>query len=449
MRLIPLIVKLRSMATYKSPHYNLLPRSFITSYNRIAFFITIFFFVTLIFDGMLRFYFKALNIYPAVYFPKILLLLFSALYFLKFFKKYSRLYLLFLFVVLSAILGLINLGNSSQVLFGFWVSIPFLFGCILGRFFVDDYENYLKACKYLFLIAATGVILNPLFSYPWIGANFHFFGAKLTASRFWTTYWYQRYPGFSHSAINAGSQVIAFATLAVFCKIPRIIKLLIWALAGLSIYLTTSKGIQATYILLSMYFFSLSILRSCYAIRLIWASIGLFLAFTNIAIPVASLFFRLNVHWSSIWDRFFYGSYFLRFHTTWPNTWGVFASVWQWILGKGLGAVGSAQRIYGTGIALPADNVFLFIAVTIGPLLAGVFLIYVTYRTAKAFLNKNFAAHIVYPLLLIVLSYGEVSDIIDGTASLAVIFGLVTFFAFNFHRYKLIHQYAESREVDN
>lgn len=402
--------------------------------DRIVFSAVALFLTFLVMGGVIRYVLGGTPFYFLVYIPKafIAVIFFSILSVRNPLQR-SALIVCTLTTITVAI-SAAELVSIQEALFAIWVILPFIFGIVIAPYLFAQPERYGRLAVILLVLAAVGMLVNPLFNFPWVGAKANVLGHNIEAARSWTTFWLERYPGFSRSSINAASQLLVLAVLVRWSRISRPTRLLLWALSGAGIYYTTSKGVQGAYLLLSIYFASAYLGGRYRVIRIAWAGISWVFVLALIGVPLSTLLVSYVIDINSVWEGLLYGSFGVRLTHTWPLAFLSLKDPVAWIFGNGVGAIGSAHRFFGEGGVLIADNLFVFLGVSIGIPLACSLLLYVTWRMTRRYLVGDQNAELAFPLLLAILVYGQVSDIIEGTGVLALFLGILVTFAFS--RYK-------------
>lgn len=287
--------------------------------------------------------------------------------------------ILFLFAV-AATYGVLNLGNPDQVAFGFWSLVPFLYGVVVVPAIVRAWRGLTSYVFFLWVVAVAGVLINFVYTWPWIGFHYQIGAAELSASRLWSIGGYNvaRLPGFSEASYFAAPQVLL---LGLFLRetLSSKWRVLAWIVSGAALVLTTSKS----EILVFVIFSALWIFRGS-SIPRPWRLIPVLAAVVDVALPFSTL--AMSSEWlrpgssklgvalvSSLADRMLNG---------WPVWIRMIATHGGVILGRGLGGIGTAQQHFESTLYNPGDNIAIFLYSTFG-LFGVAFFLFYAWKAAK------------------------------------------------------------------
>lgn len=375
--------------------------------------LTAFYLFSLVLEGPLRFGLNKLGLYPLIYLPKFLLLL-AIPTLLAMQLRVSKRFLLYVAILtFSLLLGLVGLSNKFQPLFEIWVLTPLIFALFLGRHITADPVAYRRLFLLLFTITAIGVLLNPLMNYPWSGERLDFGGTSIEISRHWSSMGVERHAGFARASFSAAVQLLVFSTWLAVTFSSGWTSLLIWAIAGAGILLTTSKGVMGAYLILSFYFLSGKILHHNKLWRRLWVFALSGAAMVITAIPLSTQFIKYNLKFDSKWDIFLFASFGDRLINTWPKSFALLGNGWQWLVGRGVGGLGVAQKYFELTKFMPGDNLFVYLVINFGIVAAITLLIILIFR-ASYFLSRGGGGNLIFPLTLFVMSYGCVANVFEG-----------------------------------
>lgn len=396
---------------------------FSISFKRIVFFVTFIFITFSVLDGPLR-YFLALSHFEALsYIPKALLLL--ALLILVTTRKSiaSGHILIFALIFASAIWGAANLPKIQQPFFELWVILPFLFGLYVGRFV--DFLAWRRLFFVLFLVSSFGVILNPIINYPWSGQSFAFFSHQIQISRYWAAFGLRRYAGFSRASFTAASQILLFSLILFLTTKSLLSRLSIWFMGFLAIIFTTSKGILAAWLLLSIFFAGGYIFRWARFWFVTWLSLLTVLLIAAVALPLSTLFIKYSPSFHSLIGKILFTSFGERLTWMWPSSLGLLSNdgIHQWLIGRGIGGIGAAQLYFNPSTYLAADNLFVYAAVTLGPPIA-IYIFFVIARRFWIFFWIQKRELYLFPIFIMVFTYAMVANM-NGQPVLNLFFGIL------------------------
>lgn len=405
---------------------------------------TIFWLIALFFsfqvlEAPLRWVFNAIDLDAAIYLPKVFL--FAAILALPLLRwKASRTTLLLsALIIIYLFWGMINLSNSMQALFGLWVLVPFMFGLWVAALL--DVRNLYRLFSTLFVIAAAGVLFNPLISYPWSGQTMDLFGQSIEGSREWTAFGVERYAGFARASFNAASQLLILATFLVVLLEKRWIKFLVWMIAGAGIALTTSKGAIGAWVMLSMYFAGGWLVGWQRFWPRLWL-VGLAIIIVAMVLsPLSSLWIEYTFNLDSLASKFLFASFGERLTWMWPDSLHLLdlSGAWHWWVGRGVGGIGAAQQYFEPLHYLAADNLFVYLAVDLGLPLSLLIIILLWLKTTMSSLRST-TPTLILPVILLCSAYGIVVNIIEEPIlSLALGLSMLTP-KYKPFRHKIIHK---------
>ncbi|NLW81457.1 MAG: hypothetical protein GXY42_07260 [Desulfovibrionales bacterium] len=365
----------------------------------------------MILEAPLRWKFNEAGLDFFIYIPKILMCL--TVFIIIFFKKKINVVALSLsfLAFFYTFYGLINLHTASQSIFGLWVIVPFIFGLWSVDFF--DLRSFLIFLGILFFIVSAGIFLDPFYSYPWSGLTLEVLDQDVQVSRQWSALGVERYAGFARASFNAASQLLFLAILLVLFVQRRWVKILCWLVAGACIILTTSKGPMGVWLMLSVYFTGGYLVGWRRFWLRLWLVVFAFILFVMIFFPLSTLCIKYEINLEDLLSRFLFASFDDRLDWMWPNSLRLLDldGQWHWWTGRGMGGIGSAQQIFEATRYLPADNMFVYLAVIFGLPMALCLLILLWFRVQKLTM-KIHLVHVL-PILLFVSGYGIVANVIE------------------------------------
>jgi hypothetical protein len=384
---------------------------------------TTLFLFSLVCYGPFRYFMARFGLSEFVYIPKILLFIMIPFMISYFGRVGKALIIGGTIVTLSAVWGMIDLPSPDQALFGVWVIIPLLYGLLSSRYYFNGQNAYKKIFIILFIIAFSGVVINVFMQYPWVGASFKIGGEQIEISRRWWALGISRIGGFSGASFDAAIQILFFSVWLMFVINSDAMKMLVWIASGVGITLTTTKGILGAYLILTTFFASGRI----FGHRLLWRQFWVLLLLVNfillVFLPLSTVIIHYNPTFHGYIDRFIFESFGDRLNYTWPASFGLLHHDAEWLFGRGIGGIGTPQTYFEPLNALPADNLYVYLAVDLGPLLAAVIFLAIFLKVAGAFLRAKDAS-LIFSILVFFMAYGMVSNIIEAPI-LSLFFGVV------------------------
>lgn len=371
--------------------------------------------------GAIRYYSVHFGLPWLPYFPALLLLIALAPMFFAYLvsEGITSTYLsLFALFGVAAAFGVFNLGNASQVEFGFWTLVPFLYGIVVLPSVMRAWQRLVPYALLLWALAVAGVLINFFHSWPWIGFEYQVGAASVHASRLWNTGGlnFFRLPGFSEASFFVAPQLLL---LALFLRetIESRWRILMWVLSGLALLLTTSKTAVLTFVILSAFW---AIYRG--AIRRSMRLIPVLAGGLVIALPFSMLLVRKD--WlATIHTKFgatLLASLLLRMQLGWPEWIRMAARHGNWILGRGLGGIGPAQAHFEPWLFSPSDNMAVYVFATFG-LMGLVWMLHYARKASQSAIDNPVGRFFFFAACVILLG-GLTMSVMDATA-LGLVFG--------------------------
>lgn len=388
----------------------------------VVYWLTAIFIAFIVLDGPFRYFLNKIGLVNLAYAPKVFFLLALPLLLIVRAKTNKGILVGLSIVMLSLVWGMDNLPSAKQALFGLWVLIPLLFGLLSARYIVSRAESYSNLFLIMFIIVVTGVFLNPILHFPWVGQTLEIGGHAVVNSRQWNTYGVDRYAGFSRASFSAASQALIFAIWLVATKQSKLLKLLVWLIAGVAIAMTASKGPFGAWIVLGMFFLTNAIWRSRLIVRQTWVAVLSVILSLSVLLPLSTLYVKYYFSGASLTTQFLFSSFGQRLSWMWPDSLRLLRHPIEWIVGRGLGGIGAPQQYFEPTRYLAADNLFVYLCVDLGLPGAILVLSYPFFRIASAFLRERRMV-LQFALLMAVITYGVVVNVIEDSL-LSFIFAL-------------------------
>jgi hypothetical protein len=308
-----------------------------------------------VFQGALRYYAALYGMPAVVYFPKAVigLLLIPAYgrFLLEERRPFAGVAVIALFW-LGMVWGVRSIHDAAQVMFGFWVLLPVLFGMATWRSLERSWEHVTPWVLGLWIVVVMGVFLNSVHDWPWVGMEYELGGARLEAARQWYTFGLPRLPGFSAASFEAATQALLLG-IALWVNLRGFWRGFVWIVSGLAILMTTSKTPFVVFLLLTILWQwrKMTVPRG---VLLISGALGMLL-------PLGALlrWFRWMEDFSSSW-AILTSSFVMRAVETWPMWIQEPISRGSWLLGAGLGGIGAPTERFAGNLPNAADNIFVY-----------------------------------------------------------------------------------------
>lgn len=388
----------------------------------LVYLVTFIYLSTLVVDAPLRFWLNAGGAFPLIYLPKALLIFCLPLLLIARMRM-SRVAPLMAGVVgLWFIWGGLYLGNWEQPLFCLWILVPVFYGLLAAPYVAENLNRYRALVLILFLISVGGVLLNIAVHYPWSGESIKFAGVETEVARQWTTLGLPRLAGFSRASYDAATQVLVFAVWLLATTRGRFSSLLIFLVAGIAITVTTSKVVLGAYLVLLCYYGTGALLRWSRGWRGTWAVAVWVVAVAGVALPLSTLAVSYTPSLHSFTSRLVLRSFWTRLAVTWPGAFQLLQQGWNWIIGIGLGGIGTPQKYFALSHN-PADNMFVYLVVDLG-VIAGLWLmLLLAYKVSRGILRGG-RRDLAGPLGLFIFLFGVTGNVVEQPL-IGLILGLV------------------------
>ena len=401
-------------------------------FKKYILFIFIFFIVIKIFDGALRYYLPAtliLVVYTPIIFMGVSLFILM-LHKMISLQVYKSSVVFFYILIIVLITASIYVPSNSQVLFGIYTLIPFIFGFIFSNIISGYFTNHVKAFFIFLCMSTIGVFGNLLINYPWTGFIYTISGIEIEASRQWSTHGIERLAGFSRSSFSVAIQIALFSITVIIFSKHKVISLLVWWVSLIAILLTTTKGIIVTYIFISLLILFIKLLPVLFL-----KALPIFLVSIMILFPLGSVYLSyLNVDQPKVHPE---TSLIDRVENTWPNAYDNIVVHGNILLGRGIGGIGEPQVKFGEkDFASPADNMSVYIY-SVSGLLGIVLLIYLAFISNKLISKKMSKRNLfIYLILILIFTYGITTNVIEAPI-LSLYFGVAISYVLRYKVFRI------------
>lgn len=351
-----------------------------------------------------------IGITPIVYFPQVLLLC-STLMVIVWESRHGLqpLRAMTLLVIGYSILVGIFHTPIFQVLFGIYALLPFWFGLASSDIIFRHWHFVLTISKWLWFLVVSGVILNFWIAFPWEGFGYSVGDLDVVSSREWENIGGgKRLAGFSRASFDAALQALLLGLIVALGTRNLGLRLVVWCITFLSIYLTTSKGVYNMFAVLT----PIVILGSRLPASLIrwWPlALGLIALF----LPMTPLFMDVNFYIRNEQLSNLTYSFWDRLNDMWPNAWKLLDNQGSTLWGRGLGGIGTPQTYFESSRFNAADNIFVYWFVIFGWVaLPGFLLLLLRSLRLNPWRHPVEAAG--FCLLLATLVYGITANVVES-----------------------------------
>jgi hypothetical protein len=336
-------------------------------------------------------------------------------------RRTSRGLLLFVtLIMLSMLVGYLNIGGVVQVVFGTWVLTPFFFGIACAPVLLIRNRLTLWVLISAFAVAAGGVVAHSFIAFPWVGVSYSIGGVELEGAREWqTTGGAQRLSGFARSSFDVAGHILMVSALLALQIRRGVFRLLMWGLALVAISLSTSKGTLLALLMTGLA--AEALIRRKPG--------GLYIILT---LGMVWMFVPPLMGWTMDWSQEsrtdlnnpLYGSFIDRMNDMWPRAWELGVDYGLPPLGRGMGGIGVPVSMFEPDLANAGDNLFVYCLVLLGVLSIPLFVL--GYLALFKLCSRMHLEAVRQALVIAVAVnwYGGVSNILEH-AALAFGFGLV------------------------
>lgn len=376
-----------------------------------------------VFAGVIRWLLDLSGASLAIYLPSVLMLgcIFLSLSSDALRQRTSPAAALFtLLALFCAATGYLNTGKSSQVAFGVWVLVPFIFGLACAPVLLAPSRVGLTVLSLLFCMAAGGVVLHAVVELPWVGVNYSIGGVEVEGARDWqTSSGAQRLSGFGRTSFDVGGQLLLLGGLLALHIRSVFLRALLWSLAFAAVYLSTSKGSLLSLLMTAVAVEAVirqsrSVLTCIIAMGVLWMLVPPVLGWTLDWTYAA----RTDI------NHPIFGSFIDRMNDMWPRAWQLAFDHGLPLLGRGLGGIGVPVSVFEPRLENAGDNLFVYCGVLMGVLVLPVFAVgFMALFRLCTRLEVGVARHALV-VAVAVLWYGGVSNILEH-AILGLGFGMV------------------------
>jgi hypothetical protein len=370
-----------------------------------------------VFDGVLRYALVNLNLPTWLLYMRdaavIAVVPFAAI------DRLRRHGIVLLFIALAttvhAAIAWYSMHSTLQLLFGVKVLLTVAFGAFVAR----PLEQSAPALRFWFAVlwgfAVIGVLVNAFVDLPWTGVVYAIGDVDIEASREWSGDGVARAAGFSRFSISAGVQIALFAIfLMTTMRMKGFGSLLaksgLFAVTVAAVFVTNSRGGLAAFVIVTVVLCCVWLSGSLTALKTaIFASV---LPVLLLPIYLPGLHVSAGVAGKSL------QSFLERMEQGWPGAWDLIFRNGAGLLGRGIGGIGSPQRIFNPQYYFPADNLTIFLFGYFG-IFAALYLAWPLFWAARlprraAPLQLLAAAYLLYFLL-----FGIVMNIIEDQVAAA------------------------------
>ncbi|MCL6559006.1 MAG: hypothetical protein K6U74_09415 [Firmicutes bacterium] len=305
-------------------------------------------------------------------------------------------------------LGMMLISNPAQVLFGIYVWVPFLFGVATAPEIVPHLQRLYWLFTLLLLVSVFGVFLDYFLDWPWAGFEYEMVGISIEGARKWSTLGIERLAGFARASFEAAINIFLFSLLSLAYGKSRLSKFAMWVIGGGAIVLTTTKGILAVYLALT-----LLLLVRPWAPPFVLRSVPYLVAMAVIAFPLYSWTQDISLNLKDDVDRLLLASFESRLTYMWPDAYELVFKHGAGPIGRGIGGIGAAQDRFEDMLYNAADNLFVYLFGIVG-YLAVLLTLLIAYCVSRFAVSRQTEAAFFYLLGMGILIYGLTATVVES-----------------------------------
>lgn len=251
------------------------------------------------------------------------------------------------------VIGWSSTHSAAQVLFGFKVLVIVAFGAIAARYLDPASPTVRRWFLVLWLTAVAGVLLNAVIDLPWTGLVYTVGDIDVEASRDWSNGGVGRAAGFSRFSFSAAIQVATLSLLLITTTRSRVRQAAVFGFGLMAVYLTDAKGSILAFTIATFVYWCLG------HRQLLLLKVSACLAvLVTVLLPVVLPGLHLQ---GAFGNSNALRSFLERLMLGWPDAWTLIFHDGSGLLGRGIGGIGSAQRLFAPSFYNPCDNLFIFL----------------------------------------------------------------------------------------
>ncbi|MDR3450390.1 MAG: hypothetical protein P4M15_11715 [Alphaproteobacteria bacterium] len=255
-----------------------------------------------------------------------------------------------------------------QSVFGFYIWAFFLLGALVVVYEQEDFV--LRFMPLIWLCSVTGIFINSVVSFPWVGLSYEAHGLHMSMGiQWWASNGVDRLPGFSRASYSvAGGILFSYAYILASRRYHWTVKAACFVVSGVALYLTTNKTEIVALAVLPMIVAVYTYMKASSPQSLVpyyWAqacqmALAVLIVFLPLTLGAHALF--------AIPDAGFFTSSSIidRILDVWPASFQLLQQSGNDLFGRGIGGVGMGQMVGEPLIWSPADNLFVYLFVTGG-----------------------------------------------------------------------------------
>lgn len=314
-----------------------------------------------------------------------------------------------------------------QILIGIKIFVSMVYGAAMWPIIRMRLRPFVWLLCGFFAVTSIGVFVNAAVGqFPWEGQAYETaFGTVQTTKEWWAA-GTRRLPGFARASFDAALMTGLTACLLLAASPSALVRLAISQIALGAIFLTTTKGMLAPVLIA--------------AVWLLWRGgrhqVAIGIGITRVLFLVTTLLPTLVVLYglggsSGVKDVPFYlSSLWERFEEMWPRAVSLLTPPFGYLLGAGLGSIGTPQALAGADFNVnAADSIFVYYFVNFG-MISVLYLAFPLIPARRIWRTQSRSTTLAYlSSLVIAYGYGITTNMIEQPFFCSF-FGLVHGLAF-------------------
>lgn len=303
-----------------------------------------------------------------------------------------------LFVTFGIIVGIINRLSLLQVMFGVKLLLPFITSFLVIEYFDFRKTVFTHLFNIIIPVVLVGLALDMFYDLPWRELEYKVLEKAIDSSSSRSTFGLPRLSGFGRAPYETAAILYSIVALylAVIVQEGRRrswwmrkyeITLLVCAFVG--ILVTTSKSAILAFLILALYY----LVIQWYYGHDRWVNIlsglilksMLFALFLYGVVPPIIAFVSPSVltHYLASDNILFMAiatSYVDRVERMWPEAFELISHPYQYMIGRGLGGIGTPQLYFERDLYNAADNLYVYLFIDFGLVLLSILILCILYK---------------------------------------------------------------------
>ncbi|MEM7081906.1 MAG: hypothetical protein AAF465_04175 [Pseudomonadota bacterium] len=370
--------------------------------------------------GPMRMYLSMAGLSPLIYVPNLMLLMAIAWQIAdQAYRGITPLQLIGVLIPVYLIIVGFQFGGVIQTAMGVYVLLPFWFGLACCPVLFKNWDRVARFIPVLYIVATSGVLINYVVTYPWEGFGYNVGNLDVEGSRQWyASGGVKRLAGLSRASFDAAVHIILFGILFALTIRNPLLRMTVWVLTFVAAVPTNSKGMLLVVVVLT----PVILLREKLPRSFMTFQLAFFAALAML-LPLSTLLFEFHSQFSNPTLANATYSFYDRLNDMWPRAWLLLHEEGHWLMGRGIGGIGTSQTYFEPSLFNAGDNLFMYWFVVLGwSGLLGFLLILL--RSLRLKPNESPAQMRIYCLFMALMVYGSMTNIVENSV-FALVCGLL------------------------